>query len=57
MNFIDAARCFVTGIALFIPACLFAAESKPNILLILADDVGSDANRLLRRPQLPNATH
>ena len=36
-------RCVVFGILMAMPASLVAAERKPNILLIMADDVGSDA--------------
>ncbi|WP_417390414.1 sulfatase-like hydrolase/transferase [Gimesia sp.] len=43
MYLIKTTCCFLTGILLLMPVGLNAAETKPNIVLIMADDVGSDA--------------
>ncbi|HAH49287.1 MAG TPA: Cerebroside-sulfatase [Planctomycetaceae bacterium] len=43
MYLIKPACCFLTGLLLLMPVGLNAAETKPNIVLIMADDVGSDA--------------
>lgn len=43
MHAMKSAGYGILGILFFTPLCLNAAEKKPNILLIMADDVGSDA--------------